>query len=235
MEPINLITKIGSLLNVTWLIPTSILTNTTNFTCSLRLYKANSKIFNILQPLFEEISDSEGKFQCGVLMGQYLNSSYLLESKVFPIPSAIYCKTCVMQWVLYTSAGNFYQCSDLLIQPKTNLQDQCESKCSIGGSCNHGICVCYQGYSGTSCEISSQTTNFKLNENYSHTIEILFLIILIVLILLAVGVGVYFWKESEDKAKKEKMRLLEIEKNKILSKKTQYELGSYTRRAMTET
>ena len=168
-------------------------------------------------------------------MEQSSNSSYLIESKVFPITSDIICKTCIMQWALYTSLGNFYQCSDILIKPKNYLPSKCAGNCSRGGYCKHGVCVCYHGYSGNQCEISSETSSYILDQNYSSTIKILFLIILFVLILLALGVGIYYWKESQDKAKKEKMRLLEIEKNNIICMKTEYELGSYTRRAMTQT
>jgi cobalamin biosynthesis Mg chelatase CobN len=196
-----------------------------------------------MTPLFQDVEGKEGKFTCGIktmynktsssTQSSSSSSSFLKEYRKFVVPLNLTCKKCVVQFAVYADFGNFYQCSDILIQPNTNLEDLCEASCSERGVCVDGKCQCLSGYHGKFCQYSSKSKKEK-NNDYSDTIQIMFFIILLVLVLLVLCVGVYYWREAQEDLRKEKIRRLEFENEKSLEKIKNYECGSFTKRAIIE-
>ena len=233
VETINLITSLNSIVKISWLIPKSLLYTSSYFHCSVQIHKANSKKYVALFP--KNTNNSSETFKCGSPTNKDLskNSSYFKESKLFNIPQNLACKSCVLQWSLETSQGNFYQCSDIWIEPRLNSTDSCPLNCSTGGNCKNGKCVCKSGFSGTNCENYKPRTIKVEIENYSNTIRAVFIIILLVLIFFGIAIGVYYWREEQKEIEKEKIHRLEMEKQESLRRKKEYEYGSYSRRVIT--
>lgn len=177
--------------------------------------------------------DENNRFPCGLTENlKETTNTYIEESRIFTFPQSIPCKTCVLQWSLYTNQGNFHQCSDILIEANSTVSNLCELTCSRGGVCKGGVCVCYPGYSGESCNTST-TANYSTETDNTETLIYFFLFISVILLLLAIFIGGYYWLEAKQRQRSE--RLLEIQRQyeeRIRnSNNLNYEFGSYSRRA----
>jgi hypothetical protein len=101
--------------------------------------------FTLLTPVKSEV-DKKGTFPCGRMKG--------FESKQFQLPEDYVCDQCTLQWTWITPKGNFYSCSDLIINGNT-IQD-CIAKCKNGGACFNGKCLCTENFYGEFCENNSK-------------------------------------------------------------------------------
>ena len=135
----NTLTSKGSNINFIW----EIIVPEYNGNCTVKISKGlqEDKDFKLLKPVNGEIND-DGSFMCGREKG--------FEQKEFKLPDDYECDGCTLQWIWNTQYGNFYSCSDIIING-ANLE-KCMGKCLNGGSCFNGKCLCLKGFSGEFCE-----------------------------------------------------------------------------------
>jgi hypothetical protein len=142
----NTLTNKSSLINVIWqiLVPE----NTGNCTVKISNGLQNNDNFVLLKPLNEEINE-DGSFSCGREKG--------FENKEFILPDDYECDGCTLQWKWMTSYGDFYSCSDIIINGGS--LNKCMGKCLNGGSCFNGKCLCIKGFYGEFCEDYSKSSS----------------------------------------------------------------------------
>jgi hypothetical protein len=100
--------------------------------------------FTTLKPLDSKL-DNDGAFACGRVKG--------FESHEFALPEDYVCDQCTLQWTWKTSVGNFYSCSDIIING--NKIENCIAKCQNGGACFNGKCLCGDSFYGDFCQHNS--------------------------------------------------------------------------------
>ena len=85
----------------------------------------------------------------------------------------------ILQLEVYTYLGVIVQCTDMIVQKKSDFQAQvCDPHCQNGGVCQQGKCKCGANFYGESCE-------FK--EGASGAFSLLLFIFVIALVAAAIG------------------------------------------------
>jgi hypothetical protein len=135
----NTLTTKGSKINFIWeiIVPE----NSGNCTVKISNGRQEIKDFKLLTPIDEKVNE-DGSFICGRVKG--------FEYKEFFLPNDYECDGCTLQWKWSTSYGDFYSCSDIIINGGS--LSKCMGKCLNGGSCFNGKCLCTGGYIGEFCE-----------------------------------------------------------------------------------
>ena len=144
----NTLTTKGSKINFIW----EIIVPEYSGNCTVKISNGMQEIedFRLLTPVNEKVN-KDGSFPCGRVIG--------FENKEFLLPDDYECDGCTLQWKWSTSYGDFYSCSDIIINGGS--LSKCMGKCLNGGSCFNGKCLCTSGFVGEFCEddfASSSTT-----------------------------------------------------------------------------
>lgn len=104
--------------------------------------------FTSLNPIDIKL-DKNGQFPCGRVKG--------FDSHEFKLPEDYVCDQCTLQWTWLTPAGNFYSCSDIIING--NNIEGCLAMCKNGGACFNGKCICAEGFYGDYCQHNGKFYN----------------------------------------------------------------------------
>ena len=175
----NTLTTKGSTINFIW----EIIVPEISGNCTVKISKGlqEEENFELLKPVDGKIY-SDGSFICGREKG--------FEHKDFILPKDYECDGCTLQWKWATSFGNFYSCSDIIINGG-NL-GKCMGKCLNGGSCFNGECLCVEGFSGDFCE----------NEEGKHSTKWLFYLLGFILLGGALYLIWKYWDKIKNLFKK---------------------------------
>jgi hypothetical protein len=143
------LTNRGSNVHVIW----ETITPVSGGNCTVKLSPGLEieKNFTVLKPIDAELN-KEGNFPCGRVKG--------FEAHEFALPEDYVCDQCTLQWTWITPVGNFYSCSDIIING--NKIEDCLARCKNGGACFNGKCLCNNDYFGEFCQNFSK----KLIYNY---------------------------------------------------------------------
>ena len=168
------LTNKGSHINFVW----ETVTPAKNGNCTVRISPGmeNLESFKTLMPT-SGTHNKDGSFSCGAEKG--------FDSKEFKLPDDYECDGCILQFEWTTPYGNYYSCSDIIINGE--LMSTCLSKCQNGGTCFNGKCICVKGFSGEFCE---DEDGKKINW---LVILVILLGICLVPLIIYVGQKIYKW------------------------------------------
>jgi hypothetical protein len=137
------LTNKGSSVHVIW----ETITPVGNANCTVKLSPGldQETTFTTLKP-YDVKLDKNGHFPCGQVKG--------FEAHQFELPNDYVCDQCTLQWTWITPKGSFYSCSDIIING--NKIEDCIAKCTNGGACFNGKCLCVDDYYGEFCQLNSK-------------------------------------------------------------------------------
>ncbi len=135
----NTLTTKGAIVNVIWEVNRPEITGKCSVSISPGLQE--DKDFEVLFPVDGDYND-DGTFECGREKG--------FEHREFKLPEDFECDGCTLQWKWKTPFGNYYSCSDIIINGGS--LSNCMGQCLNGGSCFNGKCICPKDTYGDYCE-----------------------------------------------------------------------------------